>query len=78
MNFREIILLSTIGILMVVFLGPIRKAIGDYASLVVAFQIREKKDQIKRDLSADNPIIIRILGGVCLLVAFDGLIIRLS
>ena len=78
MSFREIILFSTIGILMVIFPGPIRKAIGDFASLLVAFQIREKKEQIKRYLSVDNPIMIRILGCVCLFVAFAGLIIRLS
>lgn len=78
MNIREIILFSTIGIFMVIFPGPIRRAIGDFASLMVAFQIREKKDQLKRDFSVDNPIIIRILGGVCLLVAFAGLILRIS
>jgi hypothetical protein len=78
MGFREIILFSTIGILMVFFPGPIRKAIGAFASLLVAFQIREKKEQIKRDLSVDNPIMIRILGVVCLFAAFAGLIIRLS
>jgi hypothetical protein len=78
MSFREIFLFSTIGILMVVFPGPIRKAIGDFAGLLVAFQIREKKEQIKSDLSVDNPIMIRVLGGVCIFAAFAGLIIRLS
>ena len=78
MSFREIILFSTIGILMVIFPVPIRKPIGDFACFLVAFQIREKNEQVKRDLSVDNPIIIRILGGVCLFAAFAGLIIRLS
>ena len=78
MSFREIILFSVIGILMAIFPGTIRKAIGDFASLLVAFQIREKKEQIKSDLSVDKPIMIRILGGVCLFAAFVGLIMRLS
>jgi len=78
MNFTEIIVFSTIGILMVIFPGPIRKAIGDFASIFVAFMIREDREQIKRDLSVDNPIMVRILGGVFLFVAFAGLIIRLS
>ena len=78
MSVREIVLFSTIGILMIIFPGPIRKAIGDLASPLISFWIREKTEQIKKDLSVDNPIMIRILGCVCLFVAFVGLIIRLS
>ena len=76
MNFTEIFMLSSIGIVMVLFPGPIRKAMGNCASLLIAFQIREDRNQVKKDLMTSNPIFIRILGGVCLVAAFVGLIVR--
>ena len=77
MNYREIIIFSIIGLLMVIFPGFFRALIGEYSKLLIAYSpMKEKNKRGINELKTDKPIIIRILGAIFLLVAFAGFIIR--